>query len=96
MANKITQDKIVEINIAYLKYKTYSGAAKETGVSASTVKKYVISNFIPPEITEKVKFNGELPQFGTFEIPDSNWSDWCKLSPAEEEEIKKLWKELII
>lgn len=96
MVNKITQDKIIEINIAYLKYKTYSGAAKEVGVSAGTVKKYVIPNFIPLEMTEKVKFNGELPQFGTFEIPDSNWSDWCKLSPVEEEEIKILWKELTI
>lgn len=96
MANKITQDKIIEINIAYLKYKTYSGAAKEVGVSAGTVKKYVIPNFTPPEMTEKVEFKGELPRFGSFEIPDSNWSDWCKLSLAEEEEIKDLWKELTI
>lgn len=96
MANKITQEKIVEINIAYLKYKTYSGAAKEVGVSAGTVKKYIIPNFTPPEAVKKIQFEGELPQFGTFEIPDSNWSDWCKLSSDEENEIKELWKELTI
>ena len=42
MANAITQDKIIEINEAYLVIKTYAGVARKVGVCAGTVKKYII------------------------------------------------------
>lgn len=38
---KISEDKRKEIILTYDRIGTYSGTAKEVGVSASTVKKYV-------------------------------------------------------
>ena len=44
MANKVTQENIIEMNEIYLKVGTYAETARRTGFSASTVKKYIIVN----------------------------------------------------
>ena len=42
MAKRVTEDDKILFNTLYLKLGTYSGVAKETGFSASTVKKYIV------------------------------------------------------
>lgn len=66
MANKVTPDDILQMNILYLELKTYAAVARKTGFSAGTVKKYIIPNFAPA--AEKIKWNGELSPTGSFTI----------------------------
>ena len=55
MATKVTQEDKIRMNELYLKYKTYAEVARQTGFSASTVKKYIISDFILPQFFPKIK-----------------------------------------
>lgn len=96
MANKITQDQIIEMNKLYLQNHNYSKTAREIGVSPGTVKKYIISDFVDPQSIKIVEFKGELPVFIPESCPKENWSEWIKLSDKEKEEIEELWKELVI
>ena len=95
----ITEEKKIEINELYLKIGTYSGVAKIVGCAPSTVKKYIIEGYVPQaNITQKIKFKKEdLPQFSSSSFRGvNNWGDLCRLSNTEREEIKELWKELVM
>lgn len=97
MARKVTQDDILVINQLYYKTKVYAEVARQTGFSATTVKKYVIPGWQPP-ITDDIKrFEGELPPIN-HEIFKriENYGDLCVYSDAEFEEIRELWEELMI
>lgn len=96
----MTQEKIIEINELYLKIKTYAGVSRAMGGSPSptTVKKYIIPNYVSKENIKKKTFQKEdLPEFSTdiFRGVD-NWGDLCILSNEEKEEMKELWEELIV
>lgn len=96
----ITQEKIIEINELYLKIKTYAGVSRAMGGSPSptTVKKYIIPNYVSRRNIKKKIFRKEdLPEFSTdiFKGVD-NWGDLCILSNEEKEEMKELWEELIV
>ena len=51
----MTQEKIIEINELYLKIKTYAGVSRAMGGSPSptTVKKYIIPNYVSKENIKK-------------------------------------------
>ena len=89
----IDQDKIKEINISYIKNKTYAAVARELGIAASTVKKYIIPKFTL-EVTE-VKFNKPIPEASEITM-NYNDNDICTLSEEEFNEIKELWKECMM
>lgn len=96
----MTQEKIIEINELYLKIKTYAGVSRAMGGSPSptTVKKYIIPNYVSKENIKKKTFQKEdLPEFSTdiFRRVD-NWGDLCVLLNEEKEEMKELWEELIV
>lgn len=103
MASQITQDQIIEMNELYLQIGTYAGVSRAMGgrPASSTVKKYIIPNYISREQIKVKKFDTEvLPTFSTFS-PEiftdvDNWGDLCVLSEEEEREIIELWKELLI
>lgn len=99
MASKVTNDDILRINEIYYKTKTYAETARQTGFSASTVKKYVISGWEPVKV--------EVPKFDMNILPDlhdvaklfyaiENYGAMCTYNSKEEEGIKELWKELAI
>lgn len=94
----ITEETKVKINELYLKIGTYSGVAKEIGCAPSTVKKYIIPNFVPQEKIEKKVFTREdLPEFSTEGLKNvENWGSLCLLSEEEKNEIRELWNELVI
>lgn len=97
--SRITDEDKIKINDLYLKIGTYSGVAKEMGCAATTVKKYIIPNYVPQNKKEykKVFHIEELPEFSTelFQNVD-DWGALCKLSQKEREGIKELWEDLLI
>lgn len=100
MARTITNEQIIEMNELYLKIKTYAGVSRAMGGSPapSTVKKYIIPNYISKENKKvKVFHKDDLPEFAEdiFNGVD-NWGDLCLLSKNEKEGIIELWDELII
>lgn len=94
----ITEETKIKINELYLKIGTYSGVAKEIGCAPSTVKKYIIPNFIPQDNIEKKIFHREdLPEFSTEGLKNiENWGSLCLLNEDEKNEIREFWKELVI
>lgn len=97
MGKAISQDRIREINDAYLVIKTYSGVAKKLGVSPSTVKKYIIPDYVPEEklSINRIVFNEEIKPFDKEKFSkDVYWGEMCVLSEEELKEIQELWKEI--
>ena len=98
--NTITQEQIIEMNELYLRIGTYSGVSRAMGgtPSPSTVKKYIIQNYISKDKIQQKKFKLEdLPDFNfdSFKGVD-NWGDLCVLSKKEKEEVEQLWEELLV
>lgn len=99
MASKITPDDIKKINMLYLSIGTYSGVARELGISPGTVKKYIVPDFhIVDESTFKhfyiIDMNEEPnpePFFGV-----ENFGELCVLTDDEKEGMKELWSEMEI
>ena len=91
---RVGPDDIIKINEAYLACGTYSGAAAATGWSASTVRKYVISDYKSEQKIEAADI--ELPPIEEIAEKLPPWYDITCLTPEEEKEIKQLWKEMLI
>ena len=91
---RVTQDDIIAMNEAYLACGTYSGAAKATGWSASTVKKYIVDGYKSEQKVEAL--NIELPPIKEIADRLPPWYDITCLTPEEEKEIKQLWGEMLI
>ena len=91
---KLSEEKIAEIRRVYSELGTYSGTAKAVGCSPATVKKYTQEEYTP-DPTVRVPFNGKLSP-----VEELNWpteeeiGNMARLTEAELEEIKELWKEL--
>ena len=99
MRRTVGPEDIKIINEAYLACGTYSGAAKATGWSASTVKKYIIPNFKSEHKVEAADI--ELPPFETIfnnfvEQAGSPILGLLELSKQERDEMKELWKEILV
>jgi hypothetical protein len=100
MANKVTNEDILRINEIYYKTKVYAETARQTGFSASTVKKYIIPGWEPVASENIIRFDmAQLPDFtvavelfrGVF-----NYGNLCVLTEYEKEEMPELWKELSV
>ena len=90
----IDQDKIKEINVSYIKNKTYAAVARELGIAASTVKKYIIPNFTID--IQQIEFDDSLVLPISEIRIDFCDSEICTLSEDEENEIRELWKECMM
>ena len=100
MANRVTNEDILRMNEIYYKTRVFAEVARQTGFSASTVRKYVDVNWKPVENENIVRFSLEqLPDYKeavkNFRGVD-NYGYLCQLTPNETEEIKELWKELSV
>ena len=100
MASKVTNEDILRINELYYKHKTYAEVARQTGFSASTVKKYVIPGWQPVQAENIIHFDmAQLPDFtSAVEVFRGvvNYGYLCTLTSVEQEQIKELWKELAV
>lgn len=100
MANRVTNEDILRINEIYYKTKVYAETARQTGFSASTVKKYVIPGWEPVKEENAIRFEqSQVPDFTEavkiFRGID-NYGDLCALTEFEQKEIEELWKELAV
>ena len=94
---KITNEVITEINELYLEIKTYAGVARKVGVAPSTVKKYIIPNYVSAKDIKIKRFIGEIPELDESMFKGvSNWGDLCVLTEEEKEEMKELWEEMSV
>lgn len=96
---KFSNEEIIKMNELYLELKTFSAVSRAMGGSPSptTVKKYIIQNYVSKDNIKKQIFSKEdIPKFQIENFKDFNYRDSCLLSDEEKEEIKELWKELLI
>ena len=97
---RVTNEDILQINSLYFRYKNYAEVARQTGFSASTVKKYVIPGWQPVITENVVKFDpAQLPDFQEavkiFRDID-NYGNLCVLTNLEKQEIEALWREMAL
>ena len=92
---KVTNEDILKMNQIYAEVGTYAETARQTGFSASTVKKYINPNFSSITRTpEKIEFNHMNPP--TYPKTGFEWRELMLLSPEEIEQIAELRKEVLI
>ena len=98
MAKRVTTDDILIFNKIYYKTKNYTQVARETGFSASTVKKYIDKNWKPVAAENVIKFElKQIPEFdGSIFKNINNYGELCVLTDQEKEEMKELWRELAV
>lgn len=97
MANRITDEDKIKINELYLQYKTYAEVARQTGFAASTVKKYVIPNYVSINDLEIKKFDKEIPNnYPTLPQTTEEWVDLLTLNKEEWDGLEELRKEILI
>lgn len=96
MARKVTKEDKILMNELYIKLKTYAAVARETGFSPTTVKRYIIQNYVPKDSIQKNKFDLEIPSinYDLFKVED--FGLLCVLSKEEKNEIEELWKEMLL
>ena len=98
MANRVTSEDILRMNEIYYKTHVFVEVARQTGFSASTVRKYVDVNWKPVVSENIIRFEmNDLPEFDTtcFKGID-NYGDLCVLTEREQEEMRELWGELAV
>ena len=95
---RVTSEDILRMNEIYYKTHVFAEVARQTGFSASTVRKYVDVNWKPIENENIVKFDmNDLPEFNTICFKGiENYGDLCVLTEREQDEMKELLKELVI
>lgn len=94
----IDQNMIIKINDAYLRLRTYAAVARELGISAGTVSKYVIKGYVPASEIKVKRFDYESylkKEKQPFYIKE-DLSNELILTEDEKVELKELWKELSV
>ena len=95
---RVTSEDILRMNKIYYQTHVFAEVARQTGFSASTVRKYVDVNWKPVELDKIIKFDlNNLPEFDT--TPFKHVSDYgamCILDDEEIDQIRELWKELAV
>ena len=95
---RVTSEDILRMNELYYKTHVFAEVARQTGFSASTVRKYVDVNWKPIENENIIKFDmNDLPEFDTTCFKGiENYGDLCVLTEHEQDEMKELLKELVV
>lgn len=98
---RVTEEDKIKFNELYAKLGTYAAVARETGFSASTVRRYIVKDGAQTATpTEIVPFSEkEMKDLEDLEAMFKSIDDWakmCELSDKEREEMKVLWKELVM
>lgn len=86
------------MNKIYYKTRIFAEVARQTGFSASTVRKYVDTNWKPVDVENIIRFDmAQLPDFDSSVFKGiENYGELCVLTEREKEELKVLWGELAV
>lgn len=104
MAQRITPEKIEQINELYLKLGVKKRVAEIVGCSPSTVSKYIIEGYVSKESRPTYTFEGTVGHFGTqatvdflntVDYPISRICSMCILTDEEKADLIELQKEVI-
>ena len=100
MAKAIDTETIVQINELYKKIGTYAGVAREIGISATTVRKYVRDDYVAiADMKIKRADIGECRKIienYTFTADALANPNLLELTDEEYEGIKELWEEIAV
>ncbi len=98
MARKVTNEDIIRMNEIYAQCGTYAEVARQTGWSASTVRKYIIPGQVLAPAADIIRFDESLlvPFEPSLLVATQNIGDVLELTEGEIEGIEELWKELRI
>lgn len=98
MARKVTNEDIIQFNELYAKCGTYAEVARQTGWSASTIRKYITPGQVLTSAADIVRFDETLlvPFDPTLLVSTKEIGDLLTLTLDEQEAIRELWKELRI
>lgn len=95
---RVTSEDILRMNEIYYKTHVFAEVARQTGFSASTVRKYVDVNWKPVVTENIIRFElSQIPEFdGSIFRGIDNYGELCVLTEQEKEEMKELCKELAV
>ena len=94
MAKKVTNEDIIQMNEAFLLCRTYSGVAKATGWSASTVKKYIIDGYVSSKKPIEYSIVPLSIEQTIQKLIENNAI--CDVTEGEKLELKELQKDIIV
>lgn len=97
-ARKIGTEEIKEINELYLKLQTYAAVGRALGISPTTVKKYIIKDYMSESNIKTTKFNGIIKDIQdiSIQLTSEEWDLWLSLTDEEEIDLENLKKEILI
>ena len=94
---RITEEQKIQMNILYKRLGSYAAVAREIGCVASTVKRYIIDDFVEPEKVQQCLFvPAVLPELNLSLFSEKTFADLCVLTNEEKEEVRELWKEMLM
>lgn len=93
---KVTQEDIKTINKLYAELKSYAAVSRVVGFAPSTVKKYVVQDYVVVDESKIERFNKPLPDLNTRPFLKEDWGDLCVITEEEFAEIRNLWEEMEI
>ena len=95
---RVTSEDILRMNEIYYKTHVFAEVARQTGFSASTVRKYVDVNWKPVVTENIIRFElSQIPEFdGSIFRGIDNYGELCVLTEQEKEEMKELCKEFAV
>lgn len=100
MARFLTDDDKLHIYDVYKRIGTYAGTARETGFSASTVRKYVQQFQALESVPMAEQSNWKRVHLSDLDLNSKslpiiyNIGKACELTEEEKEGIRELWSEL--
>lgn len=91
----VQQEDIIAINEAYKRIGTYAGAGRATGWSGSTVKRYIIPDYVPEAEVEPIVEEEFIIPEETMDYPE-DWEKTLQLTEEELKGIKELQKTILL
>lgn len=99
-AKRVTDADKIQFNELYLQYGTYAAVARETGFSPTTVKKYIVSDYVSSSAVAEniIPFDKEIVDVQEITFPNNRkeFYELFILTEKEREDCEELRKEILL